>query len=68
MIGFLDGPRMRDVISDIQMGLSNPQAIYRVAGQMESTYDSFDGNLDMLKRELEEATGAPAGSPAHRAH
>jgi hypothetical protein len=60
MIGFLDGPRMRDVMSDVQMGLSNPQAIYRVASQMESTYGSFDGNLEMLKHELQEATGAPA--------
>jgi hypothetical protein len=62
MISFLDGPRMRDQMSNVEMGLSNPQDIYRMASQMSATYGSFDGNMKNLKEELRQATGLPDGS------
>ena len=57
MISFLDGPRMRDVMSDVEMGVATPRDVYRMAGQMYASYGSFDGNLKMLRKELAQATG-----------
>lgn len=62
MISFMDGPRLRDAMSNIEMGEAHPQDIYRTASQMAATYSAFDGNLKSLKRQLEQATGGQGDS------
>jgi hypothetical protein len=57
-IGFLDGPRMRDTVSDVQMGTANPRDMYRMLNQMQSAYSSVDGNLDDLQKVLAAVVGA----------
>jgi hypothetical protein len=57
-IGFLDGPRMRDTMSDVQMGTATPRDMFRVLNQMLSAYGSIDGNLDGLQKVLGKAVGA----------
>jgi hypothetical protein len=64
---FLDMPRMLDVFSDAQMGVSNPRDLYRVATQMVSVYDNLDYNLKslnaVLQKVVDEKGGAHAGKP-----
>jgi len=57
-IGFLDGPRMRDTMSDVQMGTATPRDMFRLLNQMLSAYSSIDGNLDGLQTVLGKAVGA----------
>jgi hypothetical protein len=52
---FLDGPRTRDIWSDVQMGVANPQETYRAANQLVSLYQNVDGNLKALKERMEQA-------------
>jgi hypothetical protein len=51
---FLDWPRLRDVMSNTQMGVSNPQEIYRAMNQMMDAYDNFDENLKALNELLQQ--------------
>jgi hypothetical protein len=62
-IGFLDGPRMRDTMSDVQMGTATPRDMFRLLNQMLSAYGSIDGNLDGLHKVLGKAVGD--GPAAH---
>jgi hypothetical protein len=52
---FLDGPRMLDMASNLNMGVADPRDAYRVLGQMVSAYGSVDGNLQGLRDELSKA-------------
>lgn len=51
-MNFLDAPSFNDVGSNIQMGVSNPREVYRLLNQMISAYESIDGNLEALQRQL----------------
>jgi hypothetical protein len=62
-IGFLDGPRMRDTMSDVQMGIATPRDMFRLLNQMLSAYGSIDGNLDGLHKTLGKVVGD--GPAAH---
>jgi hypothetical protein len=57
-MNFLDGPRMKDVFSNVQMGVGDPKDIYRIVTQMITAYGSFDGNLQILQSKLEKASAA----------
>jgi hypothetical protein len=65
---FLDGPRLRDVMSNVQMGGSNPQEIYRAVNQLLDLYDNLDANLESLNRlmqqVLDESGDHPTAKPA----
>jgi hypothetical protein len=52
---FFDAPRYRDMLSNLQMGQSNPREIYRTVNQMISAYEGIDGNLIGLRAQLEAA-------------
>jgi hypothetical protein len=56
---FLDGPRMEDVLTNIDIGAGNPKDIVRTVTQMIHVYNSTNGNLRDLKHVLETATAAP---------
>lgn len=56
---FLDGPRMKDMESNLNMGVADPRDVYRMLGQMISAYGSVDGNLQSLREELGKSAGAP---------
>jgi hypothetical protein len=62
---FLNVPQMMNVFSDAQMGVSNPQEMYRVATQMVTVYDNLDNNLKslnmLLKKVVEENARVSAG-------
>lgn len=58
-MNFLDGPRLKDVFSNVQMGIGDPKDIYRIVTQMITAYGSFDGNLKTLQTKLENASAAP---------
>jgi hypothetical protein len=64
---FLDAPRLTNVLSNAQMGVSNPQEIYRAATQLVMAYDNLDANLESLNKLLQavvdENSGAHAGKP-----
>lgn len=51
---FLDWPHLRDVMSNTQMGVSNPQEIYRAMNQMMDAYNNFDENLKALNELLQQ--------------
>ncbi|CAH0246283.1 hypothetical protein SRABI118_02853 [Massilia sp. Bi118] len=63
----LDMPHLMGVMSNVQMGISNPQEIYRLATQMVSAYDNLDSNLQSLNKQLQtvvdENGGAHAAQP-----
>ena len=64
---FLDGPRLRDVMSNVQMGSANPQEIYRAAKQLLDVYDNVDANLKLLNQQMQqvlEAAGDHHAGPA----
>lgn len=63
-MNFLDGPRMQDVFSNVQMGIGDPKDIFRIVTQMINAYSSNDGNLKSLQAELEQASGG-AGQDKH---
>ena len=52
-MNFLDGPRMQDVFTNVELGLGDPKDIYRTVTQMLNAYGSVDGNLKSLQDELE---------------
>jgi hypothetical protein len=52
--GGLDVARYNDVMSNLEMGLSDPREIYRILNQMIRAYNS-NGNLDGLRQELKKA-------------
>ncbi len=58
MVRFLDGAFLQDVSSNLQMGLSNPREVYRLINQISAAYDSVNGNLIILQRDLEKARAA----------
>jgi arginine decarboxylase-like protein len=51
-VQFLDGARFRDIMSNLQMGEASPRDMYRILNQMISAYDSIDGNLLGLRKDL----------------
>lgn len=59
-VSFLDGPRMEDVFSNVQMGIGDPKDIFRTVTQMVNAYSSLDGDLQDLQRDLEHVIEAPA--------
>lgn len=59
-MNFLDGPRMQDVFSNVEMGIGDPKDIFRTVTQMINAYASIDGNLQSLQADLEKASTAPA--------
>lgn len=59
-MNFLDGPRMQDVFSNVEMGIGDPKDIFRIVTQMINAYASIDGNLKSLQTELEKASAAPS--------
>ena len=54
-ITFLNAPAMKDVGSNIAMGISNPREIFRMLSQMISAYESLDGNFEALQQKLQHA-------------
>lgn len=56
---FLNVPAMKDVFSNVEMGLSNPRELYRILGQMISAYESLDGNFENLQKKLQQAVSPP---------
>lgn len=52
-MSFFDAPRLMDTFSNAQMGVSNPQEIYRAVHHMVVAYDNFDGNLKSLNQLLQ---------------
>jgi hypothetical protein len=56
---FFDGPRMLDVGSNVQMGVSNPHEVYRMINQSIVSYRSLNGNLKGLRKQLELAQRKP---------
>jgi len=66
-LAFLDAPRQRDVMSNVQMGSSNPQEIFRSVAQLIDAYHNLDDNLKALnaqmQRVLDESGGAQGAKP-----
>lgn len=56
---FLNVPAMKDVFSNVEMGISNPRELYRTFGQMISAYESLDGNFVNLQKKLQQAASPP---------
>lgn len=52
---FIDRPRLLDVVSNVQMGVSNPREVYRMLNQAIASYQSANGNLRDLQKELSSA-------------
>lgn len=52
MMSFLDGPRMLDAMSNIQMGAVNRQELFRTVNQLILSYNNIDGNLKALQKKL----------------
>jgi flagellar hook-basal body complex protein FliE len=67
---FVDGPRLADVMSNVQMGSSNPQEIYRAVNQLIDAYSNLDGNLQalntMMQKVLDESDGGHTAAPAKK--
>jgi len=63
---FLDLPGMRNVASDLQMGVADPRAVFRMLNQMISAYSAVDGNLDGLQKELVRVVGTDGKASSHR--
>lgn len=53
---FLDGPRMLNAVSNIQVGIVDRQELFRTVNQMILTYNNIDGNLKDLQKKLAAAT------------
>ena len=49
---FIDRPHLLDVLSNVQMGVSNPREVYRMVNQEIASYQSANGNLRELQTEL----------------
>jgi hypothetical protein len=64
----MDVPNLMNVFSNVQMGVSNPQEIYRAATQLVTAYDNLDGNLKtlntLLQKVVHENGGAHTATPA----
>lgn len=56
---FFDGPRMLDVGSNVQMGVSNPHEVYRMINQSIVSYRSLNGNLKGLRKQLQLSQSKP---------
>jgi hypothetical protein len=59
---FLDGPRMMDILSDLETGKATPHQMLRTLTQIRSAYGSVDGNLDGLLKSLPKADAAVASA------
>lgn len=59
---FLDWPRLRDVMSNTQIGVSNPQEIYRAMNQVMDAYDNVDGNMIGLNTVLQQTVKEPGAA------
>ena len=59
---FLDGPRMMDMLSDLDTGIATPHQMLRTLTQIRSAYGSVDGNLDGLLKSLPKADAAVASA------
>lgn len=49
---FIDRPHLLDVMSNVQMGASNPHEVYRMINQQLASYQSANTNLRELETEL----------------
>ncbi|HEY0065604.1 MAG TPA: hypothetical protein VGC21_26040 [Telluria sp.] len=49
---FIDRPHLIDVMSNVQMGVSNPREVYRMLNQEIGSYRSANTNLRELQKEL----------------
>jgi len=52
---FVDGPHLHDVMSNVQMGSSNPQEIFRAVSQLLDLYYNLDSNLEALNTLMQKA-------------
>jgi hypothetical protein len=63
----LNIPNLMNVFSNAQMGVSNPQEIYRAATQMVTAYDNLDSNLKslntLLQKVVDENDGGHTATP-----
>jgi hypothetical protein len=59
---FLDGPRMMDMLSDLETGIATPHQMLKTLTQIRSAYGSIDGNLDGLLKSLPKADAAVASA------
>ena len=55
---FIDRPYLINVMSNVQMGVSNPREVYRMLNQEITSYRSANTNLRDLQKELAKATPA----------
>jgi hypothetical protein len=51
-MNFLDGARVMDALSDLQMGVATPGEMYKTLTRIRSAYDSIDNNLMDLRKEV----------------
>jgi hypothetical protein len=56
---FLDGPRLLDTMSNVQMGMADPREVYRMTSQIISSYQGINGNLAGLQKNMEDAAATP---------
>lgn len=61
---FLDGPHLRDVMSNVQMGSSNPQEIFRAVNQLLDLYYNLDANLKALNTLMQKVVDESGGGHA----
>lgn len=61
-MSFLDAPRLMNIYSNAQMGVSNPQELYRAASQMVMAYDNLDSNLKSLNTLLQNVVAENDGA------
>jgi len=57
---FMDGPRMQDAKSNVEMGGADPRETYRMLNQVVASFGNLNGNLRNLQSELEQGSSAPA--------
>lgn len=62
----LNIPNLMNVFSNAQMGVSNPQEIYRAATQMVTAYDNLDSNLKSLNKILQNVVAENGGGHADK--
>ncbi|WP_426101511.1 hypothetical protein [Massilia sp. TSP1-1-2] len=65
---FLDGPRMMDALSNAQMGVVDAHETYRLLNQIISSYQTINGNLATLQKELDDTAPADGLRAAQSGH
>ena len=59
---FVDGPRMTDMMSDLETGTATPHEMLKALTQVRSAYASIDGNLQGVLKDLPKADNVVAAA------